>query len=388
MKNIKFIKNMLPKIMAMLLPFEVLGQSVHITTGCKMVMTGSVKLVLNNTGFVNDGNFTAGNSSVILSGNSNSGVTIIGGNSLSSFYNVAISKSAGNVRLNNDIAINGTINMISGNVELNAYTVNLGNTGNIRGERNQSFIMGSGSGIVGGRVLVTKQMVSGTAFNPGNIGVELFTTNNLGVVTIERRHEQEELLNGSVSIKRSFAISAANLVTIPDIRLRFFYIDEELNGNLETRLGLFTRGGIGSFLLPLGRDSIDTIQNWVLKNGLGKMGFFSLADDQGGIGTGDDSRTANSTNKNSASATAVAMSIRNVYPNPVTNSLTVDIFSKAAKKIAVGLYNESGQLLHQKEVYCAEGINSISWDMHSYAAGVYYLSFKNRELKNIKIIKE
>src|SRR5258708_3918752 len=108
MNNIKFIKYNLPKIIAVLFPVGMFGQAVHLTAGSKMVMNGNVTMVLNNAGIVNDGNFTAGNSTIMFTGNAL--VAPISGTNSSSFNNITINKSSGDVQLNNDIAMNGVIN--------------------------------------------------------------------------------------------------------------------------------------------------------------------------------------------------------------------------------------------------------------------------------------
>jgi glutamate formiminotransferase len=66
----------------------------------------------------------------------------------------------------------------------------------------------------------------------------------------------------------------------------------------------------------------------------------------------------------------------------------VSLSSNQEKEYAISLYNQYGQLLASKKTLCRKGINQISWNMNNYSNGVYYLVFENKELENIKIIKQ
>ena len=45
------------------------AQGIVTTSGGNLVANGTVKLVMNNSGFTNNGTFTAGNSSLVFTGN-------------------------------------------------------------------------------------------------------------------------------------------------------------------------------------------------------------------------------------------------------------------------------------------------------------------------------
>ena len=68
-------KGLLPVLQLILVYSGLSAQSLHITAGCNFIMTGSANLVLNNMGFVNNGNFMAGNGTVQFSGNTGAGIT-------------------------------------------------------------------------------------------------------------------------------------------------------------------------------------------------------------------------------------------------------------------------------------------------------------------------
>ncbi|MFZ4931698.1 T9SS type A sorting domain-containing protein [Chryseobacterium sp. Mn2064] len=70
-----------------------------------------------------------------------------------------------------------------------------------------------------------------------------------------------------------------------------------------------------------------------------------------------------------------------VYPNPTADYITLQISSKE-KPREVSVYDLSGKLVMQKE------INNDRIDLSSLISGVYLLTFKNSDIKPIKIIKK
>lgn len=70
-----------------------------------------------------------------------------------------------------------------------------------------------------------------------------------------------------------------------------------------------------------------------------------------------------------------------VYPNPTADYVTLQISLKE-KPREVSVYDLSGKLIMQKE------INNNRIDLSSLLKGVYLLTFKNSDLKPVKIIKK
>lgn len=357
-----------------LLPAGSFAQGIY-NKGANLILNGSVQLVLNNASFVNEGFLTAGNSTVRFTGEE---AVHIGGNTTIPFHHVIIKKSSGApVQLRQDITINGTITMNSGNLLLFNQTLFLGSTGNIAGESNQSHITGNKDS----RIFLSRKVTTPlNAFNPGNIGVELTSAEAPGLIVIERRHAQETVANGIQSIQRSFTITAErNRLT--GATLRFFYLNADLAGIDETGLALWTNSDISNGWTLLGSFGNDTVNNWVVYEGIDRWGRFTVAE-AGGLMM---------TNNNSMKAPSLAGSLAGVkvqvYPNPVRNTFKLELLSNQEKKAVISLYDQAGHLLQQKKIHFRTGINSILWDLGNYAAGMYYLVFENRD-QNIKIIKE
>jgi hypothetical protein len=374
--NNKLLRGLLPKILAAMLPLATAAQSLHVTAGAKLTFTGPVNLVLNNTSFVNDGSFNAGSSRVLMAGNA--GVQRIAGNGAFNFADLTINKTGGIVQLNRNIGVTGLLTMGTGNLELNTFSINLGFSGSLVGESSQSAITGA----MGGTVTAIRKWTPGAVINAGNLGIEISTGNNLGLVTVERSHQPAEILNGGEGIRRNFNINATNFISIPDISLKFSYLDQEVVNNTEPGLILYTRSGIGNFLLPVGADASDPNQNFVQKGGLIQLGFFSLANDNGGPAARypiDVSTASNGIVRTKASV--------NIYPNPVRQSFTLELLVPQPMKLAATLVNESGMVVDRKEINCVGDNNTVTWNMIHLPPATYYLKFNDKNIKTLKIVK-
>ena len=122
--------------------------------------------------------------------------------------------------------------MTSGNLDLNGNDLTLGTAnGTIMSESESSRVTGPSGGVV----RKTMDLNAPSSVNPGNIGVAITSSENMGSTTIERSHVPESIGGGS-SIERSFAITPTTNTDL-DATARFSYFDAELNGNTDTDLG-------------------------------------------------------------------------------------------------------------------------------------------------------
>src|SRR5690606_14456030 len=137
-------------------------------------------------------------SSVHINGNAASAQTRIGGTGSSGFYDLYISKTANDVPMNGNLNVAGDVHLDDGRLILNGHTLDLLNSGFLVGESNTSFV----SGISGGEIVRRTTMNAPAAFNPGNIGLEVSSGQDLGEVTIRRRYQQFTLSPSDNSIRR------------------------------------------------------------------------------------------------------------------------------------------------------------------------------------------
>src|ERR1700710_2912268 len=166
--------------MSFFLPRFLSAQGFLIGSGAQLVANGAAKLVLNDGSFTNNGTFTPGGSTVSFTG-SGSSSTAIGGSSALNFNNIIINRTTSDVALQQAIAISGNITMTSHNLVLGNYVADLGTTGTVLNENANSKILSSI-----GTLNVSANLNAPNAANPGNLGLEITSSANLGATLIKR----------------------------------------------------------------------------------------------------------------------------------------------------------------------------------------------------------
>lgn len=368
MKSTFYIKAVAFNWLMFLLPAAIYAQGILITPGAHMVVNGNVKLVLHNAGITTNGNFTAGHSTLILSGE-NSAQSWIGGSTAASFHQIVVNRMA-DVMLKGNISVNDTLKMIKGDLQLNRYALDL--NGYITGENNLSSV----TGINGGVMRVTTKLRAPHEVNPGNIGVEITTLSNPGTTVIERRHERQTLLNGGQSIQRYFQIRPATNSNL-NATLRFFYLDKELAGIDEAAISLWKGADLGNYWLYDGGDSVNKKANYIVKTGIGHFTRYTV---------GVETKTAKMARVAGAGLQNEMLSstTMQVYPNPLQQQFTIAFHSGIGKEYTVSLYDQAGHLLQSKKLSGRKGVTRAVWNMSGFSRGIYYLVCEGRSIKLIK----
>jgi len=383
-----FKKNVLSVTAAILAGLGLSAQSLHITSGCRLVMTGSVNLVLNNIGFTNDGTLTPGQSTVAFTGsgtinNAGANISFIDGSSFTGFNNITINKPAGDVALNSPVSVAGTLAMNTGNLRLNNNSIGLGSTGIITGEKEQSHFTGNGT--LSGQATLNAPV----AANPGNLGLELSTTSNIGIVFIARSVGLVDSLSNtgnSIARRYSFVPAKASLPSLARAVIRFHYLGSELQGQDESKLVPWSSTApVGSpFAWQAGPSNSIDITNHVITNvSLTQFRYLTLGEAPAAAARKTTTATDAVTTKTSPGTFAVQ-----VLPNPTHDRFTLVLTTGEEKDDIISLYDLSGHLLQHKKVHYEPGTNYTDWDMSAYAAGFYYLRSEKLVLKNIKIVKQ
>jgi hypothetical protein len=248
------------------------AQGIVITAGGNLVMNGAPNMVVNNGSITNSGVFIPSSSTVVLTGTATSASSFIAGTATTSFYNLNINKSAGSFKLLRNIAITNNLMMLAGNYDLNGFDTDLGSTGSISGESAGSYIMGAS----GGTINRTINLNAPTAMNPGNIGIEITSTANLGLTTI-KRGEQQQVSGSGFSINRYYDILPANNTAL-NASLKMYYFDAELATINENELKFWSLNpAAGNIWKLLGADAQDATANYVTKNNIDQLYRFTLA---------------------------------------------------------------------------------------------------------------
>lgn len=239
-----------------------------LTTGSAVVLKDAPSLVLKNTGLTNNGSLQTGSGKVVFSGSSATSSSFINGSSATSFYDLVVNKSANGIQLGRNIAVSHLLTFTSGDsLFLNNYILDMGTTGSISGETGTKRITGR----TGGYIQVTATLNAPSAVNPGNIGIRITSTANLGSTVIRRGHVQQS----GASIYRYYAVSPA-LNTGLNASVDFYYFDAELASLAEPNLGLFTSSN-GNNWVNHGEDGINTSLDYLTLNGLDSFHLLTLA---------------------------------------------------------------------------------------------------------------
>jgi hypothetical protein len=262
-----YIKGFL--LASLIFPLLSSAQGLQSTSGTYMTSVGPVYIVINNAGFRNDGTFTDAGGTVTFTGTTATTNSFIQGTGTTVFNNLTLNKTSNGILLDGNIAVNGTLNLLTGDsIFLNNYVIDLGNTGSISGEIESRRI----TGLTGGYIQATRTMNAPSGYNPGNLGIEITSAANLGSTIIRRGHQQQS----GASINRYFDIIPTNNSSL-NATLKFYYFDAELAGISAANLAVFSSDNGGINWVNHGEDGLNNILKYVTKAGLNQLDRFTLS---------------------------------------------------------------------------------------------------------------
>jgi Secretion system C-terminal sorting domain len=239
----------------------------RVAPGTNFFVNNNIKLVLNNTGFENNGNLGAGiNSRFIFTGNT--AIASVSGTSNILFGELEIDKNAGVLQLNRFVNIYTGVYFTNGNIDLNNNRLTLiaDPNGQLVGENNNSRIFGNSGNV---RKLAT--LNAPTNANPGNIGVSITSAANLGSTFIDRYHND---LNGQ-NVRRNFNIIPTTNTAL-NATLQFNYLDAELGALNENLLTVWkSPDGTSNWVNQGG--TVNTALNNVTVSGINDFTWFTLS---------------------------------------------------------------------------------------------------------------
>jgi len=269
-----------------LLNIAVIGQG--ITIGSGTTFTGGSTTVTLSGNWTNSGTFTAGTSNVIFNGSSgNQTITNSGGET---FNNLTVNKIGGDVQLSNNITVNGTLTLTSGDVDLNDKTITLGSSATLS-ETTGNTVKGT-TGII----TTTRSINAPSSNNIGGMGAELTSSADLGSTIITRGHTAQTGDNNT-GITRYFDITPTTNTGL-NATLVFHYDDSELNSLTESELILFKSTDNGSSWTQMG-GTVNTSENFVTLPGIDGFSRWTLGASSSPIPVELTSFTANVNNNGS-----------------------------------------------------------------------------------------
>ncbi|MEM9525788.1 MAG: hypothetical protein AAGA31_04215 [Bacteroidota bacterium] len=256
---------------------SLLAQTYFTISGGHLRVSGSASLVLQDTEWNNNGSFRAGTGTVSVIGSGSDTLSAIGGDSLTTFYNLTINKTENGSLLKRAIQIDHELSMMNGNLDLNSHDLTLGSaSGTLVGERNSSRILGPNGGVISKTVTANAPVT----LNPGNIGVSLTSVANLGSLTIRRGHVAQTLNNNDPSLKgidRYFEFTAENNAQLNLSAQIFYFADELNNGNSASDIG-FWRQDSNYWFNPVKSIDVDN-DTVVFVGGINLLSKWTLANE-------------------------------------------------------------------------------------------------------------
>lgn len=255
------------------IPIIASGQNTFkLTTNATITCTNGAVIALENIDLDNDGTIflSPGEGKFYFSG---SGNNIIRGQSVPIFDVVTIAKSgSGILSLEQNIRIASSIDFVSGNIDLNTKTIILQPAAMLKGETETSHLTGSN----GGHVEISSTLNAPVSANPGNLGAEITSAQNLGVTTISRGHQsQQNSGGGGSSILRYYDITPANNIGL-NATLRINYLDAEKNLLDENNFEMW-KSADNAHWVNVGQDSRNDVSNYVERTGINDFSRWTLS---------------------------------------------------------------------------------------------------------------
>ena len=265
------MKSFLLLIVATILCFSSFCQeTLVVNPGTHLVLKGKTYLVLNNENLLNKGVFkqTQTGSYLKFSGNSN---VSISGDSLQIDKLLLSLQPTASLNINTNLFIDSAIVFNGGNINLGDNHIDLGASGVLVNESEDSRAFTTGSGYLQSVAYLDHPVET----DPGNLGAAISSTSNLGNTIIKRGHAVQNV-NGLVqSIARYYSISPDNN-TNDNAKLKLHYFNKELNGLPEATLSVYNKTSSNNwYAIPAIMK--DTVANFFEIAGIDNISFYTIA---------------------------------------------------------------------------------------------------------------
>jgi hypothetical protein len=201
------------------------------------ITTSGGVITLNNFELTNNGTIRDSAATWYIIGNEDTADSEIGGDSLSIINNLTVNKPTGDgvVQLKGNFKVLGDVTLTDGSVNLNQYDIELGSSGWIVSETDANRIFG----YTGGTIFKDTTLNAPGAVNPGNMGMQITSTSNLGATRVIRGHNTQYNADSSwTSINRWYDF-APNTNSSLNATLRFHYLGVEITPYFNADLNMW-----------------------------------------------------------------------------------------------------------------------------------------------------
>lgn len=235
-----------------------------VSSGASVTLSGAVGVTVQDLDVLSEGTVTAGSASFIrLTGSQPKELSAASPLALSTL--IVDKAGAGKVTLGQHLEITGGVQLVSGLLELNGYTITLEPGAALSGESASGRI----TGVAGGYVETTVDLNAPVEINPGNLGAVISSEADMGSTTVRRGHVAQ--VTGSFAgINRYFDILPENNSGL-GATLRFLYLEPELNGTDDAGLVLARSTDHTSWTDESAGTTADPAGNYLEKQGVGQF---------------------------------------------------------------------------------------------------------------------
>jgi hypothetical protein len=251
-------------ILSTLLVFAISSKAqLIIQNGATLFGNANSVIAVQNGNVVNNGTIDMGNAGAALRLNGNTAASI-SGTGTTTVNLLEVDKPATNITLLHSINVNGRVNFINGQLNLDKKVIYLTSNATLQNEteNNRAFTTDTGY------IQISNTINNQTNVNLGNLGAIISTPNNLGLVTVRRGHKPQILQGAIGSISRYYDIYPTNN-SFTNNSLVFNYFDAELGIHSESGLNLYKSADTGITFTNQLKDAINTTQNLITKNNIG-----------------------------------------------------------------------------------------------------------------------
>jgi len=240
---------------------------VHVAAGTFLKSADGASVVLENTSLKNNGTIDYSGTGAVyrFSGGVHASLS---GTGTTTLNKLLIHKPGGQLFLQQPVTVTTEVAFSAGLLNLGNSIVDLQQTGMLTGETETSRAYTAGSGYL----QATGNLLAPNGVNLGNLGVYIFSSQPLGLVTLRRGHQVQ---GGGNSIQRYYDILPANNTGL-SAALTFTYFDAELNGLEEAALTMWKSENGGAWT-NINADGRNTTLNSLDKSGIPSLGRFTLA---------------------------------------------------------------------------------------------------------------
>ena len=257
-----------PRILACVIPLLLWPAGVaaqgSVTIGSGATVSGANANLFITGHWTNDGVFTPGSGTVVFNGGSNQ--TLIH-NGTGAFNHLTVDKAGGDLVLQTDIDVNGTLTCTAGDVDLNGNDIDLDTSGTLS-ETAGNTIKGTS-----GTISATRDLDMPTSENVAGLGATLTSTADLQSTTVTRGHAVQTGA-GNEGILRYYDINPTTNSGL-NATLVFAYDESELNSLTESTLVLFRSTDGGSTWTGEG-GTVNESANTVTLNGIDAFSRWTL----------------------------------------------------------------------------------------------------------------